>query len=110
MGDFLKAAKQVATETIEVAGTKVEVRGLTTRELARIAKGKDKNPEGLTDDLIVACCFDKTGKPLIPEDRKGELGEISPVAFKALSEAVARVNGFVSGNSNATDGEGSSSD
>jgi hypothetical protein len=109
MVDFLKAAKQVAVEHIEVAGTKVEVRGLSMKELASLSKGKDKDPEGLTADLIVACCF-HNGKPLIPEDRKAELGDISPSAFKALSEAVARVNGFVSGNSSATDGEDSSSD
>lgn len=109
MVDFLKAAKQTASETIEVAGTKVHVRGLSMKELSKLSKGKEKDPEGLTADLIVACCFDKEGNPLVPENRKSELGEISPVAFKELSEAVARVNGFVSGNSSATGGEDSSS-
>jgi len=109
MGDFLKAAKQVETETVEVAGTKIEVRGLSIKELSKLSKGKDKDPEGLTTDLIVACCY-HNGKPLIPEERKGELGDISPAAFKTPSEAVARVNGFVSGNSNATDGGDSSFD
>lgn len=109
MGDFLKAAKQVETETVVVAGTKIEVRGLSIKELSKLTKGKEKDPEEVTADLIVACCY-QNGKPLIPEERKGELGDISPTAFKTLSEAVARVNGFVSGNSNATDGGNSYSD
>jgi hypothetical protein len=110
MGDFLKAAKQTQSEVIDVAGTKVTVKGLSIRELSRISKGKEKDTEGLTLDLIVACCFDAKGNPLIPEGRKEELREIAPVPFRDLSEAVARVNGFVSGNSDATDGEDSSSD
>ena len=111
MRDFLKAAKQTASETITVAGTKIEVRGLTVRELSAISKpnGKaERNPEELSIDLIVACCFTADGKPLIPLERKSEVGDISPVIFKALNEAVARVNGFISGNSNATDGDASS--
>jgi len=111
MSDFLKAAKQVAVERIKVAGTDVEVRGLSTREVSEIYKGKDKDkdPEALTVDLIVACCF-HNGKPLIPLERKAEVLDIAPTAFKVLSESVARVNGFVPGNSNATDGGSSSSD
>lgn len=110
MGDFLKAAKQSVSETIEVAGHKVIVRGLTTGELSAIAKGREKDHEGLTRDLIVACCFDAAGKPLVPKERKAELDDIAPAWTRALQEAVARVNGFAPGNSSATDGEGSSSD
>ena len=110
MSDFLKAAKQTATETIDVAGNSVEVRGLSYKELIKVSKGKNKDPEALTEDLIVACCFYKDGKKLIPEDRRAELGDISPLSFKALSEAAARVNGIIPGNSSATDGGDSSSD
>lgn len=98
MADFLKAAKQQAIEVIEVAGVKIEVRGLSFGEITKISKGKESDAEGLTKDLIVACCFDEKGKPLIPDDRKLELNDISPAAFKALSDAVMRVNGFQAGN------------
>lgn len=110
MGDFLKAAKQSATEIVTVAGCKVTVRGLSIRELTKATKGKEKDPEALTVDLIAACCFDDKGKPLIPIERKDEISDMSPVAFKTLAEAVARVNGFAPGNSSATGGEGSSLD
>lgn len=108
MADFLRAAKKTATESINVAGFNVQVKGLSVKELDRLSKGKD--PDGIAADLIVACCFDEKGNQLIPNERKGEVGDMSPIVFKELSEAVARVNGFSLGNSSATGGEGSSSD
>lgn len=110
MVDFLKAAKQTATETLNVAGHKVIVRGLPMKELFRISKGKEKDPELLMTDLIAACCYDTKGNLLIPANRKNELEEINPTVFTALSGAISRVNGLNGGNSNATDGSDSSTD
>lgn len=112
MTDFLKVAKQAAVESVTVAGVKITVRGLNVRDLQAITNKRGKDNEGILLDLICSCCFyaNGSGKPIIPEDRKGEVGELSPAAFRALSDAVAKVNGFAPGNSGATATEDSSTD
>lgn len=112
MVDFLKSAKATIVETVTVAGVKVEVRGLSVRELrALTAKHGPKANDDFIVDLICACCFYAgNGKPLIPEERKHEVGDLTPAAFTALTEAVSKVNGYSQGNSNATVADASSSE
>jgi len=111
--DFLKAAKQNACEIIDIAGIKIEVRGLSVKDLATITRpGKgeaERDPQAMTTDLIAACLFYPNGARVIPDDRKAELNEISPIHYRALNEAVGRVNGFLPGNFKATDAASSSS-
>ena len=112
MVDFLKSAKLTNVENITVAGVKVEVRGLTVRDLrALVSRFGKQVDDGFLTDLIVACSFyASNGKPLIPEERKHELGDMNPTAFAALAEAVSRVNGYAQGNSRATVTDASSSE
>lgn len=111
---FLDAATKPVTETLELAGFTVEVRGLSIGELERFRRtvdGKPRDPMDVTTDLILECCFDAiSNTPLIPESERERIVKLNPKIWKELSEAIARVNGFVSGNSKATDTEDSSSD
>jgi hypothetical protein len=112
--DFLSAASTPVTEVIELAGFRVEVRGLTIGELEQARKplvDKQKDPLEITADLIADCCYNAdTGESLIPEDRRSEILKMNPQMFKKLNEAISRVNGFSAGNSKATDTEDSSSE
>lgn len=96
MSDFLKAAKRRAMETVEIGGAKAFVRGLSIKELMDISapfqKDKDKDPAELTRLLVMVCLADDKGNKLLAN--VGEVQELSPTAFKLISEAVARVNGF----------------
>lgn len=111
---FLDAATKPVTELLQVAGFQVEVRGLTIGELEKFRKpvdGKMRDPLEITVDLIIACCYDPiSNSPLIPADDRDRVTKINPQIWKQLNEAIARVNGFVSGNLKATDIEDSSSD
>ena len=111
---FLEVATKPVTETLEVAGFKVEVRGLSIEKLETLRKNKDgksRDPLDVTIDLIVECCFDaSSGQPLISPDQKESIKKLNPQIWRTLNDAIARVNGFVSGNSKATDTEDSSSE
>lgn len=111
MVGFLQKVKRTPRETVTIAETMIEVRGLTYGELAAIARPrngeKTRDVEAMTRDLIVASCYTKDGKKLIPEDE--DFAGWNPVIVRALGEAVARVNGAPGGNSRATDGEDSAS-
>src|SRR5262245_43880373 len=106
MVDFLKRAKQAVTETVSIAGAEIEVRGRNVRDLQAIVTKRGKDNEAILIDLICSCCFYKNGanggKPLVPNERRDEVGELNPAHFKSLTDAVARANGFAGGNSNAT--------
>jgi hypothetical protein len=96
MSNFLKAAKRKVTEPIEIDGEKAFVRCLSIKELDDISapfqKDKDKDPGDLTRQLVYACLVDEKGKQILGST--AEVQELSPPAFKLISEAVAKVNGF----------------
>ena len=96
MNDFLKDAKNRATETVEINGAKAMVRGLSAKELDDISgpyrQDKTMDPNALTYLLIVACLVDDKGKPIMASLEEAQ--EISPGARQMIGEAIARVNGF----------------
>lgn len=94
--DFLKAAKARTTEPIEIDGAKAFVRALSIKEVNDLSgpfqQDHDRNPAELTNLFIHACLVDAKGNRLLSS--VDEVQELSPIAFRLISEAVARVNGY----------------
>jgi hypothetical protein len=115
MADFLAKARQRPTESLELLGYNIEVRGLSMREIVEITKVPKGTPAKdnltLTCELIARCCYDKkTNKPLIGPEQIGEIPDaLGPALYNELSDVLNRVNGTPSGNSRATGGDDSSS-
>lgn len=78
-------------ETIELAGIKVEVSGLSIKELSDLTKAHKDDSDAIAMDLICACCKRSDGTAITAE----MVGHLRPEIYKALSEAVSRVNGFI---------------
>lgn len=106
MADFLSKAVARNSETIELLGEQVEIRGLSIGELVEVTRPKKgeeaKDNVTLSCELISRCCYRPDGKQLIPEDKIPELRKFQPAVFNALNDAVTRVNGTIAGNSKAT--------
>ena len=88
----------IPTETVDVGGVKVDVRGLTYGEITALAKQYEKDTVGFSRALICACCTRRDGGQITPES----LGKFRASIVTALDAAVGRVNGASSGNSSAT--------
>jgi hypothetical protein len=116
---FLAAKVEVPKETVHVPelGVSVVVRGLTGKEQTALYKvaGK-KGGSGVDEDtfaakLIASCLVDKDGQRLLQDCEWEVVNEKLVQSFSKVAQAAMRVNGFSSepGNSNATDGAGSTS-
>ena len=110
--DFLTSAKALApTETIDLPelDLKVQVRGLTAREINQankaatkiLIKGKKGKPdevevdgEKLTAALLARSLFTLDGKRLIPEGREDEVFDLPHDLVAKLTKTVFSINGM----------------
>jgi hypothetical protein len=91
------------SEDLVVDGIKVHVRGLSYQELTDASRGCKSDAE-TARALVCASVTRSDGKEITSE----LIATSRPDVFKALADAVARVNGFNEGNLNATGADGSS--
>lgn len=96
---------ELPTETVEVGGVKVEVRGLTYDEVTSLAKEYEKDNRAFSRALICKCCTRSDGIEITPDI----LGKFRANIISELDAAVARVNSPPAGNSKATGADNLSS-
>ena len=88
----------VPSETVELLGSKVTVKGMTIAEqaafLERVSDDKgDVNRKAFTAELLIATCWDGDAKLFDPADRDAINGLAANV-LRPLVEAANRVSGF----------------
>lgn len=105
MGDFLSRVTQRPSETVEVAGEQIEVRGLSIGEMNRLRHKHKDDEDALGVAVLCASCF-LDGKPVFTEQT---IQDVMPEFLSPIGEAISRLNGNKSGNSKATGSDGSSS-
>jgi hypothetical protein len=84
----------------EWGGKKVEVRGMSSKERAKLLKASALGGEGIDmekwyPDLLIATCFDpKTGEKVFDRADRAALNEKSGAAISGLADVAARLSGL----------------